>query len=461
MQANNFFYFMLWGGLLLILPGLSLDPGFEDTAAGENLRIDPPVNYIAWQESSFENAAVAYSTLHDQYLVVFESSQGNGEILGRFVDGSNGDLLGPYPFGIATLSVFKAGNPDVAYDPDEDRFLVVYDEGTTTDRHIWGRLVHGSYQSSGDQLASNQLSGVSTTTQDEFDPSVAYNVDDSQYLVVFNASDTVILGQRLDSGREKAQLIGDKFQIFHGVTSSVQAPDVSWSDSETQRFLVVFSHYDSTDHIYKIRAQYIFDTEQAGNQSEYSSCLISPYNLGTAPLSNSTTKPSIAFDSLYDTFYVVFEHAEGSSRKAIYGSALSPTNDPTCAELFKSHRAFPVETRFDEGNASHTNPNIAYSGIGNIMYATYTTADTILLPSNITRIYLRIVHGEQDEYLAGDREQVQAGSDTERVLKSVCSAGRKGQALLVWQRKDPADDWDMLSRFAMPYWSWLPLLLKD
>ncbi len=453
-------YFFLFVFLFLSF-GFTIGPGMPDAPGGTNQRIDPPINSIAWQGQNFENAAVAYSSKQDQFLVVFESDEGNGDINGRFVDGASGNLLGPYPFNIASSLTQTAGNPDVAYDPDEDRFLVVYDEGITGNRHVWGRLVHGSYQSSGDQLASNKLSGISTTEEDEFDPAVAYNRHDSQYLVVFNASKNAVYAQRLNSDREKALLTGEIFQIYHGGSSPVSTPDVSWSDNKTERYLVVVSSYNAADSINTLRAAYVYDTEQEGIQKEYSSCRIAPSFLGTYPLTNNTTNPKAAFDPLYNIFTVVFEHAEGLHKKSIYSQALAPKNTPTCSGIYKSERAFPIETRFDDENKSHIHPHIAYSGIGNFMYVTYVTLDPIAMPVNDPRIYFRTVYGEGEDCMVTSRLEVHAGTLEERVLHPAAAAGVNGKALVVWQQDDIASGWDILGRFIFPYWIWLPVVMAD
>ena len=251
---------------VFLLPsfGFSAGPEKPGNPEGSDQRIDPPINSIAWQDHDFENAAVAYSSKHDQFLVVFESDEGNGDINGRFVDGSSGNLLGPYPFKIAPLLTQTAGNPDVAYDPDEDLFLVVYDEGITGNRHVWGRLVHGSYQTGGNQLASDNLSAVSTTSEDEFDPAIAYNKHDSQYMVVFNYSENAVYAQRLDSGRQRADMIGDAIEILTRGFTPVITPDVAWSDNSSERFLAVFTDYETANTRYITKGAYLFDTEQSG-----------------------------------------------------------------------------------------------------------------------------------------------------------------------------------------------------
>lgn len=453
--------YLAFAAVILGSFGFTDGPEYPHVPGGADLRIDPPINSIAWQDHDFENAAVAYSSKQDQFLVVFESDEGNGDINGRFVDGSNGNLLGPYPFNIASSLTQMAGNPDVAYDPDEDLFLVVYDEGIAGNRHVWGRLVHGSYQNSGDQLASNNLSAVSTTTEDEFDPAVAYNKNDSQYIVVFNYSENAVYAQRLDSGRQKAGKIGDAIEILTRSIHPVITPDVAWGDGENDRFLAVFSDYDSANSRYVTKGAYLFDTEQLGAQIEHDPCWVAPYNIGPHPLTNSTTKPSVAFDPLYNTFYVVFEYAEGPSKKSVYGLALEADNESECFGIFKSDHAFPVEAVFDEGNKSHIHPHIAHSKIGNFMYATYVTLDPTAMPENDPRIYLRTLYGEGEEYMVTSRLEVRAGTLEERVLHPAAAAGINGKAMLVWQQDDAASGWDILGRFVIPYWNWLPLVIKD
>lgn len=306
---------------ILILPvfGSPAKPENLDVPEGIDHRIDPAISVVAWKDYDFENAAVDYSPQHDQFLVVFERDSGYGDVYARFVDGSDGSSLGSGVFRIANSSSWTESNPDVAYDPDADRFMVVYDEGTAGNRHVWGRLVHGSYQDSGDQFASPVVHGISATGEDEFDPAVAYNSDDSQYMVVFNYSELAVHARRLESGTWRADFIGDTFEIYSRGSGLFITPDITWSDKNAERFLVVLSYFYSAESKYVIRAVYLYDMHQSGSQLDGETCWMAPYNYGSNPITNNSTNPSAAYDPHSGTFYVVFEHAEGFNKNSIYG----------------------------------------------------------------------------------------------------------------------------------------------
>ena len=97
------------------------------------------------------NPAAAYSTKHGQFLVVYESSENNGDIYGCYVNALTGAAIG-YPFEVVSTPANQSSNPDVAYDPYNDRFVVVWEEYQgTINPSIAATVLYGSHQSSGVQ----------------------------------------------------------------------------------------------------------------------------------------------------------------------------------------------------------------------------------------------------------------------------------------------------------------------
>ena len=66
---------------------------------------------------------------------------------------------------------------------------------------------------------------------------------------------------------------------------------------------------------------------------------------------------------------------------------------------------------------------------------------------------------EGEDYMVTSRSEVHAGTLEERVLHPAAAAGVNGKALVVWQQDDITSGWDILGRFVMPYWRWLPVVL--
>ncbi|MBU0511544.1 MAG: hypothetical protein KJ638_07570 [Chloroflexi bacterium] len=143
-------------------------------------RLSPFINI--WLETNVDNLepAIAYNNLHDEYLVVWSNTRGGGatrDIYARRVRG-DGTLLSN--FTIAHNANFHNYEPDVAYSPVHDEYLIVYTyDSAITDSDIWARRVNwnGSWMSSEFEIGRKP--------DKQHHPAVAYNSDADEYLVVY------------------------------------------------------------------------------------------------------------------------------------------------------------------------------------------------------------------------------------------------------------------------------------
>jgi hypothetical protein len=111
--------------------------------------------------------AVAYAYTSDRYLVVYEQVwAGNFFICGQGVD-SNGALVGPTDFTIASNTGEELFAPDVAYNLHVNRFLVVWEESYSTEWDIKGQQV------TGDDSLWQTWFHIASSTDIERDPAVA------------------------------------------------------------------------------------------------------------------------------------------------------------------------------------------------------------------------------------------------------------------------------------------------
>ncbi|MBU1879940.1 MAG: hypothetical protein KJ734_13425, partial [Chloroflexi bacterium] len=257
------------------------------------------------------NPAVAYSTASGQYLVVFESSSGNGNILGRFVNGTTGALLGSF-FYVAEGTGREAA-PDVAYDAYQNRFLVVYEDGNVGSRNVAGRLVYGSYQSSGSQMPATEPTMIAGDAADEYDPAVAYNANDRQFAVVYLRSTYMVYGRMLGSGSVSPLLLSAGFQIWNHVSGSAHDPDVAWG-SGGNTFLAAWHRERPPDQVEPdyIAIAYLYETYQGGGSQVYGTWTIAPYDSGSDPLTTDCSSPAVAYDPAANAYVVVFESSSGN-----------------------------------------------------------------------------------------------------------------------------------------------------
>ncbi len=180
--------------------------------------------------------SIAYNSQDNEYLVVWQGNEADPlivgvetEIFGQRIDAATGDSIGDQ-FRISDMGPdedqnFAANNPRVAYNATENEYLVVWsgddDTGSLDDNEfeVFGQRLDAA---TGAELGENDfrishMGPDSNTAFSAAEPSVAYNVTNDEYLVVWYGDDPVneneyeIFGQRLDAtGTEVGD---DDFQI--------------------------------------------------------------------------------------------------------------------------------------------------------------------------------------------------------------------------------------------------------
>ena len=173
--------------------------------------------------------AVTYNSASNEYLVVWDGDDvsGESEIYGQRIS-ATGTEVGADDFRVSDMgpdgnTAFGAFDPDVAYNPATNEYLVAWEGDDDT-----GALVDGEFEiytqrldAAGAQVGSNdvRISRVGADGdggRDAGDPAVAHNSVDNQFLVVWEGDDaadgeTEIYGQRLGQGG--GPLGADDFRI--------------------------------------------------------------------------------------------------------------------------------------------------------------------------------------------------------------------------------------------------------
>jgi hypothetical protein len=157
-----------------------------------------------WLEKNVGNyePAIAYNSLHDEYLVVWSNLRGGGattDIYARRVRG-DGSLLSN--FTITHNANFHNFAPDVAYNPQQDEYLVVWTYNSVmTGNDIWARRI--KWNGSDLNLPQYQEFTIGRQTDAQHSPAVAYNSDAGEYLVVYQNTWSGG-GQDIDAERVRA-----------------------------------------------------------------------------------------------------------------------------------------------------------------------------------------------------------------------------------------------------------------
>ena len=166
---------------------------------------------------------VAYDVDNDRYLCTWRD-QSNSDLRGRIV---NAD--GSLPGGATIISPdFPSSGRAAtqAYDPDNDRYLVVYGQFTGPD--IVGRFVDADGNPMGDEFT------IITTGADQVSPYIARSSATGDYVIVYNDVGTV----RLLLLDEDGSLVDDSTEIAPGLANS--RPHLT-ENTSTGEMLVVWS----------------------------------------------------------------------------------------------------------------------------------------------------------------------------------------------------------------------------
>jgi hypothetical protein len=202
---------------------------------------DPNFDATNLDISAWRGSAVAYNSNAEEYLVVWMGDDGSGaqldeefEIYGQRIDALTGAEVGTNDFRISDMgpdgdASFVARVPAIAYNPNADEYLVVWDgeddTGAPPDagREIYGQRLDGS---TGAEIGANDFrisdmgpEGEAATKANL--PAVVYNPGADEYLVVWLGDDSSlgladdeyeIFGQRLD-GSTGAEIGANDFRI--------------------------------------------------------------------------------------------------------------------------------------------------------------------------------------------------------------------------------------------------------
>ncbi len=190
-------------------------------------------------------------------------------------------------------------DPAVAFSPDADEWLVVFERDAGGDSQIVGRRV----TSAGAVTGANF--GICSDAEDQTEPAVAYNANSAQFLVAWrdarNSTTTDIYGRRVASGGGTA---GAVFAI-NTAAGNQFGPAVAASPTALG-YLVLFTNLSAT-----------FVEDIVGQQVSTSGALAGHAFTVSAPLGNQK-QPAIAYNST-DEEYLVVWHDQRDGDLNIYG----------------------------------------------------------------------------------------------------------------------------------------------
>ncbi|MCB9682647.1 MAG: hypothetical protein H6733_14370 [Alphaproteobacteria bacterium] len=247
--------------ILLTSLALANEIGPDDQRLSDHL-------YDGNQLFDCDDASVAAGS--DTYLVVFTSDNsvlepppwqdGDQAVWAQRVDAATGAQLGPeFLVSADDGTAAEALWPDVAYNPDDDQFLVVW-SGTspTGDLELYGRRIDGSTGLLLGVPVRLTIWGVAgNTSSSVYSPRLVYNTERHEYVAVFHGPvdglEDEIWAVRLSRGGTALSAPVSVMQMPGGTAREVFFPDIAF-DAGRDRYLVV-AQGDATADDYEVWAR--------------------------------------------------------------------------------------------------------------------------------------------------------------------------------------------------------------
>lgn len=217
---------------LLIVPDLhALEEVGVDDFRISRMGVDgvPSTGILLFNHAAQRIQAVAYNSQDNEYLVVYAGDTDDDppaddeiEVFGQRIDGTSGDAIGGQ-LRLTTagtdfdLAVF-ARSPAIAYDRQRNEYLLAFESNAGNNREIWVQRLAADGTRLGNET---QISGFADLDGDTagvgcYSPSVAYNPNTDDYLVVWQSGATDGLMEiygRLVNGADGQPHAAENFRI--------------------------------------------------------------------------------------------------------------------------------------------------------------------------------------------------------------------------------------------------------
>ncbi|MGJ8695278.1 MAG: hypothetical protein ACSHYF_03110 [Verrucomicrobiaceae bacterium] len=382
------------------------------------------------------NPAIAYSDA-GRFLVVWEGDDlsgglvnGEQEIFGQLVDAVTMAEMGPNDFRISSVGTdgdtgADAGAPTAAYDPNQDRFLVVWEADTgvgslaNNENEIYGQLIAdatGVEVGADDFRISFFGNDDGTSADSATDPKVIYQDDQKAFVVTWRASEDFggggreeeIVGQVIDGASGSALGSNTRMTDLGPDGDDTFGPEaplalasgpgarifLAWSGNDDQ-----FGLFPEEEEIFVQLASVDGGLLEVGsNDARISNAGSDGDNISDAFV------PALAYNSTDDCFLVVWENPGAGGAFAlerIFGNRIDGT---TGARLHEDD--FIIDQSSGGGSAIGENqdPAAAYNETDNeflVVWAGFSRSDNGFSGSE-TEIFVRRMNGGTGEFLTDE-----------------------------------------------------------
>lgn len=417
-------WFTLALALGLLVPLLAVPEGklAQPVSAGRNAAVmQAPLlgPFIEiWNDTPDNlNPAVAYNSLHDEYLAVWENDRGaTRDIYARRV-ASDGTVKSW--FSVASWPNKWNWLPDVAYSPVQDEYLIVYAYNvSSTDYDLWARRVKwdGSWMSA--EFPINR------DADKQWYPAVAYNSTNDEYLVVY---ENYWAGGLRDIAAQRVKASDGSLLSWANIATAPgqvrRLPDVAYNAARNE-YLIAYTYQHSPT-----------DGDIYGK--------VASANLGTLSseihlVDNALDQDTVALATGPGEYLAVWEDGPSPTHRTIYGRRVSGAGT--------LHPFVPI---IDLSGEACVEPDLAYGTVyGYLVSWRWAGGD---------HVNGRFVKPGQDSTW-GDWFNIDSYVGSHRSPALACAPS--GDCLVVEEDK-PGGDYEIRGRFVTPYRVYLPIVLKN
>lgn len=373
--------------------------------------------------------SVAYNSKHDEYLVVWYNQWGgSSDIYAQRISGK-GKLVEWFFVGPTAPSNPYLNDrlaPSVAYDPNQDRYLVVwaydtFDNGSDWDIHGVFVNWNGSYQN------PQQFNICDWPTQQDW-PKVAYSPVEKEFMIVWMSEHpslpAYISGRRMKASDGTFISTGSDFTISY--TDARVRPEISYNTGRNE-YLVV---YDNTHDILATR----FTAKGAP---------LGVGEFGIATWPGDETQPSVAYCWKNDHYLVAWQNPQPD----IY------------ARFVNGDGSVSVEVlHLDYTSVLEMSPQVACNGSGNHFLVVWQQQfSSVTGPLGIRGQFVNT-----NKTLGAFFAIMSPTSGVSAEFTSPAVAGGNVSYLTVWEHDRASTTYqDIHGRLITPYAVFVPIMLRN
>jgi large repetitive protein len=417
-------------------------------------------------------ADVAYNATNDEYLVVFKGDtavDNRYEIWGQRVD-ADGSLLGSViqisNMGPALDPAYDADVPAVAWDSVNNQYLVVWEASDNSgslvvgENEIWGHILNGTNGATVvGQFRISQMGTDGDSGVDGRDADVAFGITQQEYLVVWRGDGGVdgadeIYGQRVTAAGALvgglgtgAIRISDLGTTDTDIAFDAEAPAVAWGATQNE-FCVVWTGDDDVNGLVDGETEVFAQFLQASTGAELGTNDLQISDVGGA--NGGTTYGAIAgvgiaYDATDDELLVVWtgDDNQGSWADGEYEVSGQRLDATTRAETGTND--FRITNIGTDGVANNderaAEPGVAWDSADNRYLVVYRIRDTSTgLAANEREVAISALSNTGATLLGTTRISAMGTAGTGDVYdgqKPAAAYGGGGtEFLVVWQGDD-------------------------